>query len=119
MAQKQSNTLAVFVWLIGLLGCIGFLYPLGFISLIIPLLFWLLGSKYTRNHCESYFNILLTAVIISVMGLVIDKILLFFHINIFKFLYIGLIYFGIMCIWGLIAALNSRRYKPELVVKIF
>jgi ABC-type Fe3+-siderophore transport system permease subunit len=119
MARKQSNILAVLTWFIGLLGCIGFIYTLGFIALIIPLLFWIFGSKFTKIHCSAYFNGLITGIIIYICGLVINRVLIWLDIKLFNFTLVGLIYFALICIFGLINALNHKRYKPELVIGIF
>lgn len=119
MARRQNNTFAVIIWLLGLLGCIGYIYPLGFISLLIPLLFWVFGSRFTKIHCETYFNVLITGVILHVLGIVINKVLSWLSINIFELKYVGLIYFSILCILGLINALNNKRFRPEFVFKVF
>ncbi|QVK18237.1 hypothetical protein KHQ81_00520 [Mycoplasmatota bacterium] len=120
--RGRNNTLSIIVWFLGLLGCVGYIdyfYPLGFFPLVVPLLFWLFGSKFTKMHCKVYFNVLLTAVIIHVVGTVIDQLLLLFKVDIFRFMYLGLIYFSILCLFGLIAALNNKKYRPELVVHVF
>ncbi len=122
MAQRHSNTLPVIVWFLGLLGCTGYidlLYPFGFIPVIIPLIFWFLGSKFTKMHCRVYFNVLLTAFIIHVIGVVIFEVLNFVGIHIINLMYLGLVYFAIFCIFGLLSALNNRKYNPELVVHVF
>lgn len=119
MARKQNNTFAVLIWVFGLLACIGYIYPLGFLGLLIPLLFWLFGSKFTKSHCEAYFNVLITGVIIHLLGTVISKLLSWINIHIFELKYIGLIYFALLCIFGLFKALNNKHYRPELVFKIF
>ncbi len=122
MARRQSNTLSVLVWFLGLLGCAGYinyLYPYGFFPLVLPLIFWILGSKFTKSHCQTYFNGLLTAFIIHVVGLVINFILDLFKLNIFNFTYLSLLYFSILCLVGFFTALNHKRYKPELTVHVF
>jgi len=122
MAQRQSNTLPVFVWFLGLLGCVGYInyfYPLGFFPVVVPILFWILGSKFTKAHCQVYFNVLLTAFIIHVAGSAIDLVLEWIKVDTFKFRFLGLVYFTIFCLFGLFAALNNKRYKPELTVRVF
>ncbi len=119
MASRQSNTGPVIIWLIGLFGCIGWINPIGFFALIIPILFWLMGTKLTKDHCRIYFNVLLTAVILWVIGLAINEILLIIDLKLLNFKLIGLIYFTITCIFGLFVALNSKKYRPALIINLF
>jgi|SRR5690554_2894130 len=119
MARKKRSIIPVIIWILGLLGCIGYLYPLGYLSLLIPLLFWLFGSKFTKNHCEAYFNVLITGVIIYILGVIINKLLSLIDISFFPLKNIALIYLAIMCILGLVTALGNKRYNPGLVIKVF
>ncbi|NLG81120.1 MAG: DUF4870 domain-containing protein [Bacilli bacterium] len=123
MARSQDNTLAIIVWIVGLLGMSGFLsflYPFGYLPLILPILFWILGKKFTRIHCQSYFNVLITAVVIYLLGLIIDKLFQLLRLNLsISVVYISLIYFVVMSIIGLIKAINGKRYDPELAIRIF
>ncbi len=122
MAQRQSSTLAILVWFIGLLGCLGYVrifYPFGFIPVVIPLIFWLLGNNFTKVHCRAYFNVLITAFILHVAGRVIDWLFNKINLNIFSFVYIGLFYFAVLCIVGLVKALDHKRFNPELTIHLF
>lgn len=123
MARSRDNTLAIIVWIIGLLGMSGFLnflYPFGYLPLIVPIIFLLLGKQFTRNHCQSYFNVLITSVVIYILGLIIDKLLHLIHLNLnFSLVYLSLVYFIVMSIIGLIKAINGKRYNPELAIRIF
>jgi len=120
MAKTQSNILAIIVWVIGLLGLTGFINPFGFYALIIPIIFWLLGNRFTKGHCKQYFNVLITAVVIYLIGWALNFLVQLFNLNIFnQFEYIALAYFAIMGILGLFSALDSKRYKPLLMIELF
>ncbi|MDF2698710.1 MAG: hypothetical protein K0Q49_266 [Haloplasmataceae bacterium] len=115
--MKQNNTLAVIVWVIGLLGCSGFINEFGFFALLIPLLFWLFGNKFTKQHCKAYFNVLITAVILYFLGYVLNWLIGLFT-ETFDLTFIALIYFALMSILGLIFALQNKRYKPILSANV-
>lgn len=119
MARRQSNSGPVVIWILGLLGCIGWINPLGVFALIFPILFWLLGTKLTKDHCRIYFNVLLTAVILWLIGYAINEILSIIDVKIFDFKLIGLIYFTITCIFGLFVASNSKKFRLSLVINLF
>lgn len=119
MARRTNNTLAIITWLIGLLGYLGYINDFIFFLLVLPIFFGLFGNKLAKNHIRAYFNVLLTAVIIYFIGFVINNIFDIIKIHTFDLTYLGLIYFAIMCLFGLIAALDKRRYRPILSVKIF
>lgn len=117
--RRTSNTLAVFTWVLGLLGYAGYFNHFGFFALIIPLLFWMFGNRLAKDHCRIYFNVLLTAFIIFVVGAVLNFILDLIKLKTFDFTYLGLIYFALMSIFGLLAALNNRKYRLSLSVQVF
>lgn len=119
MARKQKHVLAVVVWVIGLLGCTGFINPFGFYALLIPIIFWMFGNRFTKDHCRQYFNILLTAVVIYLLGLALNLIIGLFVDDFFKFTYVSLVYFALMNIPGLFNALDGKRYKPLLSIDLF
>jgi hypothetical protein len=118
MAATSRNTLAIILWIFGLLGATGYLNPFGFFALLIPILFILLGSQFTQQHARQYFNILVTSVVIWLLGHVLNWIVGLFDVK-FDMLLIALIYFGIMCLFGLIQAINDKKFKNVVAIQIF
>lgn len=119
MATTNKNVLAVVLWIIGLLGATGYINRFGFFALLIPLLFLILGSSFTRSHAMEYFNVLVGSVAIYFVGVAINWVFDLFEAGHMDFRFIALIYFGIMSIVGLFHALSTKRFKSSLSVRIF
>jgi hypothetical protein len=119
MASTQRNTVAIILWILGLLGATGYLNPFGFFALLLPLLFLAFGSNFTRNHAKEYFNVLVTSVIIYFIGYILMWILGLFKYTGFDLIYVPLFYFGVLSAFGLIAAISNKRFKAILCLRVF
>jgi hypothetical protein len=119
MSTANKNVLAIILWVIGLLGVTGYINRFGFFALVIPILFLIMGSAYTRSHAKEYFNVLVGSVVIYFVGILLNTILGWFDVRGFNWTLIALIYFTIMSILGLIRALSSERFRAPMSVRIF
>ena len=96
------------------------IFPYLTLFLLIPVLFLLLGNSFTKNHCKTYFNVVITAAILYLLGYAVDFVLSELSINLFSFSFVvvGLIYLAIMSIIGLIKALSSDKYKTDFCIRL-
>ena len=119
MAKKTKNSAAILIWILGLLGCLGFLSAWALILFWLPLLFLLFGNRFTQNHCRAYFNIFLTAAIFYIISLGFNWIIGFFITPRIPITLVAIVYLVWMLLMGLIHAINHQRFKPTWTFMFF
>lgn len=117
--MKNSKLLAIIVWIIGLLGVIGKVNPYGFLFVLIPIIFMFYGSKFTKRHAKEYLNVLLTSLLIYLICFVVNMIFNTIGFERFDITFVGVVYFAIENLMGLIYALGGKVFKAPFTIRLF
>ena len=113
---SEKNLPAIIVWILAILGGLGFINPFGFVVLLVPFLFYIFGAGLTKNHAKEYLNVLFGAGLLYLIGQLLGLLDLYRARDIVYT--VTYVYLLVTSILGIINALRVAKFKAPIAIRL-